>query len=185
MKICYIMQFLDMQIYITLMIWSVSAKLATKWFFSSMNPKMPFHICKIFHDFLTKWTTILTRTDVNWSILKSKISILKNFDSRFSSFNKFLFQVWVWNPCLLTMWVLTWHFWLETYGQKSHLKGFSPVWIIICLLIKVEVFMTTGQYGQLNCLGGKWRSKAMFCNELKNIKSKIVLFFQELKNLFQ
>ena len=173
-----------MKLYIALLIWSVSAKFTTKRLFSSMNSKMSFHISRSFHDLLTKWTTILTRTDVNWGVLKSKISTLKNFDARrFHGFWNFLFHVWVWYPCLLTMWVLTWHFWLETYGQKSHLKGFSPVCIMICLLIKVEVFMTTGQYGQLNCLGRIWSAK--FCNELKNIKSKMVLFLQDLKNLFQ
>ena len=48
--------------------------LTTKWFFSSMDHYMSFHITGRFHNFLTKWATKLLGTKVNRSSLKSKIS---------------------------------------------------------------------------------------------------------------
>ena len=55
----------------------------TKWFFSSMDHNMSFHIAGRFHNFLTKWATKLLRTKVNWSILESKISEMKDFAKTF------------------------------------------------------------------------------------------------------
>ena len=39
------------------------------------------------------------------------------------------------------------YFWVNDLLQYGHLKGFSPVWVLICLCIKAPVLITIGQNG--------------------------------------
>ena len=57
--------------------------------------------------------------------------------------------------CLYPMWVLIWAFCFAEYWQWGHLKGFSPVWIIICLLAFRLVWKIIKQCWQANWFGPK------------------------------
>ena len=55
--------------------------------------------------------------------------------------------------CLFAMWDFKWTFCVPEYGQNWHWNGLIPEWIKICLLVSLDVFIITGQYGQANWLG--------------------------------
>ena len=57
------------------------------------------------------------------------------------------------------------NFLLQAYGQNTQLKGFSPVWTIMCLLMSLDAFMIFGQKGQPNCWGPIWIG--VFCKQFE------------------
>ena len=106
------------------------AVVAWKWFLPRMCPYMSFYICLHLHDLNTKRTLVLFYSKPNWFNLqknKQTIFFLKN---QILLFHQYFGNSWYFLTCALQLLVCA-----KVLGQYEHLKGFSPVWVKICLLI--------------------------------------------------
>ena len=118
------------------LITSVGAIITGIWLFPCMYHNVPSDIFRTLHDLRTIRTSKQFFTKFYWIILQNNqiVTVICKCHFLFRWYNYFYIIIdefpWIFLMCF---WRLT--FWLDAKSQYTHLNGFSPVCIIMCLFM--------------------------------------------------